>query len=342
METITLQEVIRQFVQLPSHPNSHGWYSVVCKVCNDHNKKGPRAGFHFDGPSVGYNCFNCGHTAAYDPSTRKPPSKEMVEVLNAFNIPETEWKKAGFDALIKNYQTVIRRYLLPQEPPEISLPLYFYPLTDDKEDDWCQYSIEYLTNRKINWQEYPFYCVKKMDHPDNKRWYGRLIIPFFKDGRLIFYQGRDLTDLHKRKYLSLNSPRDNILYGYEYIDMPTSDPLFVVEGWFDAYSINGVATLGNRLTQQQISWLNRSNRPKVIIPDRYGDGHLLAKQAIDLGWSISTLDRNDDCKDINESIIKRGKLYTMTTIMNNIISGNLAQSVINIYCEEATKHGKHS
>jgi len=179
METITLPEIIRAYVHLPSYVNSKGWYSVACKVCNDHGKKGLRAGFKFDGPTVGYNCFNCGHTAVYDPSHSRNPSKEMIEVLDAFNIPETEWRKIVLDALLHNYETVTFEHRLI-EPTEIPMFSFFYPLTDDPEDDWCQYSIEYLTSRGIDWKTYPFFCVKKFDHPDNKRWYGRLIIQFIK------------------------------------------------------------------------------------------------------------------------------------------------------------------
>lgn len=336
METTTLQEIIRQHVQLPSMTNAHGWFPVLCRVCNDHGRKGTRAGFKFDGTAVGYNCFNCGHSAVFDPAYSKLPSKEMVEVLLAFDIPESEWKKVAFDAFIKNYTQVVREFSIT-EPTELSIPRFFYPLTDNQDDDWCQYSIEYLTDRGINWKDYPFFCVRKDNHPDNKRWYGRLIIPIYKNNKLIFYQGRDLTDMHVKKYLSASTPRDNILYGYDNLLVHTDDPLYIVEGWFDAYALGGVAVFGNRLTQQQILWLNKSHRPKVVIPDRYGDGYLLAEQAISLDWKVGFLDRNDTCKDVNESIQKNGLLYTLKTIVDNTMEGNRAQVFTNVYCERNPK-----
>lgn len=336
MKTSSLQEIIRQYVQLPSGVNSHGWYSVLCRVCNDHGKKGTRAGFKFDQHSVGYNCFNCGHSAVHNPSQSKTISKDMIEVLDAFGIPESEWKKVYLDALLNNYEDT-QQELTILEPLEIPLLPFFYRLTNDQNDDWCQGAIEYLTNRDIDWTEHPFYCVRKSTHPDNKKWYGRLIIPIYKDGKLIFYQGRDLTDLHQKKYLSATTPRDNVLYGYDNLLVHSSDPLYVVEGWFDAYALQGVALFGNKLTKQHIMWLNRSNRPKVIIPDRVGDGYLLAEQAIKLGWKISTLDKNDSCKDVNDSIHKHGLLYTLKTILDNTVEGNSAQIITNIYCEGKRK-----
>lgn len=336
METITLQEVIRQYVHLPSTTNTRGWYPILCRVCNDHGRKGLRAGFKFDGTAVGYNCFNCGHSAVYDPAYTKVPSGDMLQVLQAFDIPESEWRKVAFDAFINNYKQIVHEYITT-EPDEIQFPRFFYALKDDPNDDWCQYSIEYLAERGINWTEYPFYCVRKDNHPDNKRWYGRLIIPIYKNNKLIFYQGRDLTDLHVKKYLNVNVPRDNVLYGYQNLLVHTDDPLYVVEGWFDAYALEGIAVFGSKLTQQQIQWLNRSHRPKVVIPDRYGDGYMLAEQAISLDWKVAFLDINDDCKDVNDSIRKNGMLYTLKTIVDNTVEGTRAQILTNTYCKRSIK-----
>jgi hypothetical protein len=224
------------------------------------------------------------------------------------------------------------------EPSIIQLQPFFYPLVDDPEDDWCQYSIEYLTSRGIDWQSYPFYCVKRNNHPDNSRWYGRLIIPIYKDNKLIFYQGRDLTDMHQKKYLSATAARDTIMYGYDKLLLHTSDPLYVVEGFFDAFALNGVAVFGNKLTPQQIYWLNRSTRTKVVIPDRVGDGFLLAEQAIELRWKVSSLDRGDHCKDVNDSIVENGLLYTMKTIVDNTTEGAVATMLTNMYCKRGEKN----
>jgi hypothetical protein len=62
MKIPTLEEVIRNNIQISNIPSSKGFYPVLCKICHDHGRKGLRAGFKFnDDGSVGYNCFNCGH-----------------------------------------------------------------------------------------------------------------------------------------------------------------------------------------------------------------------------------------------------------------------------------------
>lgn len=329
--TNLFKEIIAQHIHLDP-PNVKGWYPVLCKVCNDHGKKGKRAAFIFTTHGGTYNCFNCGHVAVYEPSDNKTPSKPMIIVFDSFGVVKSDWAKLSLDALTSEYTQIVQVYQ-SIEPDEISLLPFFYRLNDDINDDWCQYSIEYLNHRRIDWQSYPFYCVKQDSHPMNSRWYGRLIIPIYKDNKLIFYQGRDLTDIHQKKYLSASVPRDNVLYGYNELMNYSTDPVYVVEGWFDAYMINGVAVFGNKLTKPQIQWLNKSRRPKIVIPDRLGSGYILAEQAIELGWSVSTLDKYDDCKDVNESITKHGLLYTMRTISQNTVSGNIAKVATKLYCK---------
>jgi DNA primase len=186
--------------------------------------------------------------------------------------------------------------------------------------------------RGIDWEAYPFY----ISEPSNKNWFGRLIIPFYKDNKLIFYQGRDLSGLAQRRYLSPSIDRERVLYGYENLDTNVDEPLYIVEGFFDAFLLNGIALFGNHLYDPQIKWLNQSRRQKVIIPDRYGDGDRLAKQAIELGWSVSTPDA-PGCKDVSDIVKKYGMLYTLKTIYDNTAEGFAASTKVSMYCKKEVK-----
>lgn len=341
MKTPTLEEVIRQHIRLNPRPNSRGFFSVLCKVCNDHGKKGDRAGFKFEDKSVGYNCFNCGHHAGFDPFKHETMPVEMVKVLDAFGIASVDWEPVLYTALVegRDQERKTRAEEFKSiEPGELALSPDFYRLTDDPKDEWAQYSIEYLSGRGIEWDSYPFYCVRKSNHPDNKKWYGRLIIPVFKGDKVVFWQGRDLTDTMVKKYLSPNVPKESVLSGYDQIAKYSDEPLYITEGWFDSYHLQGVAVFGNKLTPEQIKWINQSSRRKVVIPDRFGDGQLLANQAIDLGWSVSLPDIGA-CKDVNDAVLKYGQLYTMMTIKENTCDGFIAKSRIGIYCENDGKRG---
>ncbi len=321
-------ETVIQTNLILDKPNSKGWYPILCKVCHDHGKKGKRAAFIFTGGGCSYNCFNCGTAGSYSPSDPEM-SDSMIDILRAFGIPDIDWQTIVFNNIgtdTTSPQIVISNII----PETIKLPDYFYPLTDDKDDDWCQGSIDYLTDRQIDWTSYPFYCVKLSKQ---LKWFGRLIIPIFYNDNLVFFQGRDLTSLHVKKYINPSVVRDNIIFGYHNILQNTDAPLYIMEGWFDAYQLNGVAIFGNKMTTQQIQWLNKTNRQKVIIPDKYGDGHLLAKQALSLGWSLSLPDIGN-CKDINEAVCTYGLLYTMQTINDNIVEDYIAQIRLNLYCKK--------
>ena len=335
MDTPTLEQVIRQHMTIPARPNGAGFFQVACKVCNDHGKKGLRAGFKFEFQTVGYNCFNCGHSAGFDPNKHQTMPVKMVEVLDGIGIKRIDWEPVLYTAMVNSMDGTVpekRRELIDIEPNAATFPPFFYPLRNDPNDEWAQRAISYLVNRGIEWGHHPFHLVRKQDdHFDNKRWYGRLIIPTYKWGKLIFWQGRDLTDTMVKKYLSPNIDRSKVLDGFEEIEEHSELPLYIVEGWFDAFLISGVAIFGNKLTEAQIKWIARSSRQKVVIPDRQGDGQLLALQAASLGWSVALPDLGG-CKDINDGVLKYGLFYTLKTIRENTYTSDIAEMLIPLYC----------
>jgi hypothetical protein len=329
----SLEEVIKNYVYLYPQTSANGWYPVLCKVCNDHGKKGPRAAFHLDGDKVGYNCFNCKHKATIDPSTDKTFNDNALVLLRAFDIPTEFIEKKQFELFSKSNNITFKKSekIIDINPQPIECPDIFYYLKDAKTNDqWAIIARHYLEEeRNINPDSYPFMLSKKSDDIKLKKWHKRLIIPAFRNNNMIYYTGRALGSQSK-KYENANIPHHNILYGFDEISKYTTNPIFVVEGFFDSYWVNGVAIIGNQLSPAQILILNKSSRQKVYIPDRMGDGHIAANQALDLGWSISTPDIGN-CKDISEAVSKYGKLYVLKTIHENICSGFEARTKLAIY-----------
>jgi len=261
--------------------------------------------------------------------------RKMLEVFQSFGIPDTDWQGVIFQNLgrTRGGQNTEQKQYVSIEPEQIELPSYFSRL-DDIDDEIAEYAKEYLsTERGVDWMSYPFYVVNDIASPKAKRWVGRLVIPVYKDNKLIYYQGRDLTGLAQRKYLSPVIDREKVIYGYENLHTNIDEPLYVTEGWFDAFLLGGVAVFGNKLYEPQIKWLNQSRRQKVIIPDRFGDGDKLAKQAIDLGWAVSTPDA-PGCKDISDVVKKYGMLYTLKTIHDNTHEGFAAATSVALYCKK--------
>lgn len=335
MDAVSLQDVIRRYIPLPPTPAGTGWYPILCKVCNDHGRKGPRGGFRFDGEKVAYHCFNCSHSTVYDPEEYDSMPKKMQEVLRAFGVPDDEWQQVLFTALANKDAGKSGQKNAPQvrsiEPVEIETPDIFYPLAD-AEDKWAEIARWYLTEeRGVDPSSYDFMLSKRADDPRLRKWFGRLIIPIYKDKKLIFYQGRDLTGNAQKKYESPAVTREKVIYGFDRLFDQSELPLYIVEGWFDAFAIDGIALLGNEISDPQIEWLNRSRKKKVYIPDRFGDGRIGAERALKQGWHIATPDIGG-CKDMSEAVQKYGKLFVMKSIVDTTAIGFAAQTALGVYC----------
>ena len=331
-----LEQIIRQYVNIPSTPAGTGWYPVLHTAC-DHGKKGPRAGFKFEDDNVAFHCFNCATNAVYIPSEYAYLSDKMKQILNDFGVPETEYQQVVIENLAeyagksKPEVSIIQENI---EPMEIPLPDEFYLLQDaPKNDNWAEVAKWYLLEeRGVDPFSYPFMLSRKACLPHMKKWIGRIILPIYKDGRLIFYIGRDLVGNKLKKYESPAVSRDKILFGFDQLFINSDQPLYIVEGLFDALAIDGVAIIGNEISDSMAKWINKSRRKKVYIPDRFGDGLRAAKQALEYGWFISTPDISEDCKDMNDAVKKYGKLYVLKTLAEHTADGFTADVNLGIYC----------
>lgn len=332
---ITLEQIIRQNIYLPPVPNTKGWYPCVHIGGCDRGHKGPRAAFNFfNNSGVAFHCFNCSLSTVYDPEIHKTIPKKMKQILSDFGISEQEWEQIEFNNLGKNVkkQTGNNENFKSIEPDGLNFPEPFYYLSNASEKDkWALIAKAYLQERNISPNEYPFMlCSTKANDHLYKKWKGRLIIPIFKDNKLIFWQGRSLGERLK-KYESPSVPKEKVIFGFDKLFNNLDKPLYVVEGWFDAYPINGVAILGNDFTPEQIKWLNKSPRKKVYIPDHERNGKQNAFRALENGWSVSLPDIGNE-KDISSSVKKYGKLYVLSEINKKIYEGSTARMLIPMYC----------
>jgi len=232
-------------------------------------------------------------------------------------------------------------------PKELPLPDHFYRLNEAKDSDqWAEIARYYLEDRKIDPSDYTFLLStgipKKYLGPESQKiafvraaqkWKKRIIIPIYKDEKLVYYQGRDMTERATKKYESPSSPKDRIIYGFDQLFINEDRPLYVVEGFFDAFHVQGAALLGNELTEPQIAWLNKSRRDKVYVPDKGVSGASNAMKALEHGWRISTPDIGN-CKDINDAIVKYGQLYVHNTLKEETTEGFQAETALNLYCKK--------
>jgi len=333
----TLEQLINQHVHL--QPKSQkGWQAVRCHVCNDHTRKGLRGAFKFENGITGYKCWNCGHKSRYDPEVNEYYSKNMITTLDAFGIPDDAYKELILSSPAwqnggNTKKDETRKKNVSIEPKPIAVPEHFYYLKNATVDDYvADAAREYLESRGIDPNSYPFMLSHKADNPRLHKWLGRVIIPIYKNNNLIYYIGRALYDATK-KYETPAISKERILYGFDKLfDYEDKSPLFVIEGWFDAHAIDGVAIMGNIITDAQAQWLNKSPREKIYIPDTQGDGRRAAEQALNFGWSISTPDLGWNAKDMDEAVLKYGKMYVIKNILDHKSSGEDALTYLGNYC----------
>jgi hypothetical protein len=258
----------------------------------------------------------------------------MITVLKSFNIPEADWNAVIFSNL--NQQSGSRSNqagLTIIEPVEVALPRNSILLTADQENVVAQEAIDFLKDQKsIDYTNEEFYITGPSVNPDDVKWFARLIIPVRKNGKLIYYEGRDLTDNRPQKYLGCTTATPGIISGYEHL-FAGSTPLYITEGWFDAYHLKGVAVFGNKLSPMQQAIINTSPRPKVVVPDKGPSGVRLAKQAITNGWAVSFPDIGDNCNDVTAAITKYGKLYVLKSVIDNTVSGFEAQLRLGLWAQ---------
>lgn len=345
MSEVSLEPVISRYVRF-GRQSSKGWFPVKCAVCNDRKVRG---GFLFQGDTTTYHCFNCAHAATHDPHQYASISDNMQKVLDAFDIPQDEYAAVTFNALKlhnmegkRNPSTV--QVDVDTKLQKIEFPEYF-TLLEHATDKWSQVAKAYLEiDRGIDPSTYPFYILDSVKQTKDveRKWRGRLIIPFFRNNTVIWYQGRDLRPITSMRYRNAETTSECILSNYDRILERTEQPLFVGEGFFDAEMVNGVAIFGNKFKEGQLKLLRRATRPIVYIPDTKGDGHIAANQALNEGWKVSIPDIGS-AKDVNEACNRFGKLYVLKSLHENIKSGVHAEIAISILCkksEHSSKRGK--
>ena len=82
------------------------------------------------------------------------------------------------------------------------------------------------------------------------------------------------------------------------------------------------------LNSQQINFPNECNetqadiieslgREVIVVADRDRAGARMINNAIEYGWSVSFPVWLETCKDVNEAVVKYGKLFVLKTILDS-------------------------
>jgi hypothetical protein len=287
-----------------------GWISFNAVCCGDQRNRG---GVIQDGEAVSYHCFNCGFKASWQPG--RSISVKLRKVLQLLNVDDATISKLQLEAIRHLSEGVPTRSITTPTFIPRSLPRGAEPILSYLNDIPTKLIpvLEYIYSRSLTVDDYNFYWTPEEGFDD------RLIIPFYYKGITVGYTARRISE-GKPKYLSEQQP------GYVFnLDKQNYNRQFVIvcEGPLDAISIDGLAVLGSEISQQQVLLIKQLQREVIVVPDRDQAGVKLIQCAIDNNWSVSLPDWDNDIKDINDAIIKYGKLNTLMNIKQNSHSSEI-------------------
>jgi len=281
-----------------------GWIGFNAVCCDDKRQRG---GFIVNGgDAVSYHCFNCGFKCSWQPG--RHISQKMNKFMRDLNIPDDVIAQLRLEALkLDQNNTAEIRSIIPKFDVR-ALPMDSQLITDLLNDppEKLIPVLEYMVSRKIYPEEFPFYWTPKVGFSN------RLIIPFLFNNEIVGWTARTIGDATP-KYLSEQQP------GYVFnLDNQKDNREFVIvsEGPFDALSIDGCAVLGAEIKDSQNWLLKQLGKELILVPDRDHEGPKTIEQAIELGWSVSMPEWPDGVKDINDAVIKLGRLATLWLIVS--------------------------
>jgi energy-converting hydrogenase A subunit M len=281
---------------------SSGWISFNA-LCCEHNGESrdrrQRGGMKSSDQGWSYHCFNCGYTASF--VIGRNLTFKARKLLQWMNVPQEEIERINLESLKhKSIEGLLgeRQQIVNQlqniEFEDRLLPADTQPLNNESQT--------YLERRCIP-LDYPF-LYKTMPRPG-------VVIPFTFDNQVVGHTTRFLDDRTPR-YIQ------DIQHGYVFgTDLQKNNwqSVIVVEGVFDALSINGLAVLHAEINDAQVRLIRSLGRDVVVVPDQDEAGIKLVDRAVELGWAVSMPVWPTGVKDVNDAVVQLGKLTTLLTIM---------------------------
>ena len=289
-----------------------GWISFNA-VCCQHNSSTKdnrnRGGLKPSEQGWSYHCFNCNYTASF--ILGRTLSYKARRLLSWMGVPDAEidmlnlesLRHRGIYGIIDDRQRMFN-VLSGIEFEERELP----PLSELLVDSYERR--EYLRSRKVP-DDYPI----MVQLHEERSWKNRpgVIIPFTHNDRIVGHTQRFLDD-RRPKYVTDSQP------GYVFgTDLQHADwtNAIVVEGVFDALSIGGLAVMHSTISDEQARLICSLGKEITVVPDQDLPGMELVDRAVELGWAVSMPPWPADIKDVNDSVVRYGRLATLLTIFEN-------------------------
>ena len=287
-----------------------GWYSfnaICCTHMGHRQDKRGRGGIRMDGENWSYHCFNCNFKCGFQ--LGKSISKNARKLLNWCGIDEQQIQRWNLESLQK--KDLIEYVKVKKEKFKAGFKEHKLPegqLIDPLNPKHQMY-VDYLHGRKINVSDYPFLITPQQEG----RMATRIVIPYTYNNKIVGNTSRFL-DNRTPKYLNEQQP--GYVFGYDF-QKRDYEVCILVEGIFDALSINGCALMHNDISEDQAMLLSNLNRRIIFVPDRDSTGLAMCDRALELGYNVSIPPWEEGVKDVNDAVVRYGKLPTLLSILQN-------------------------
>ena len=117
------------------------------------------------------------------------------------------------------------------------------------------------------------------------------------------------------------------MFGYDF-QKPNWEICLVVEGIFDALSLNACALTHDTISDEQAEILRRLNRKVIVVPDLDKTGLAICDRALELGFHVAIPEWSDEIKDANDAVVKYGKLPTLLSILKSATNSKIKLQMI--------------
>lgn len=357
-----LRETLLQLIQGKYKITPAGWYSFNCPACMFNGEPSAdtrkRGGLKISfSEEITFHCFRCQFKAHWRPGLLL--SNKMKKLLSFLGLNNDDIQKLSFaiweekekNFLSHNYSNQISFNFDKLQPifNEIELPKGFnefnYYIENNCFDKNFLEVINYLIKSRGEniLKYYKFYW-----NPDEK--YNKcVLIPFTSNNKIVGYTLRNISD-EKTKYKYISKKPDNYLFLIDNLYNIKRKYVILVEGVFDAIAIDGVGLLGNNINQNQINFINSSNKEIILLPDRDKSGQKLVDIALENNWKVSfplkkyipitSYEENnkifncawdDDIKDASDAVKKYGRIFTIKSIIDSADDNKLKIKLLQKY-----------
>ncbi len=278
-----------------------------CPFCGDSkNSKSSRRGWLFKSAktSISYHCYNCGLTLVGYKFLMELENKSYKEIKSELlsNFKDGDFQNVVRKLLNNEHKQINTDDIVERKAKTFDLlstweNIENHPEVNQIMLDRCIYD---APNRPRGFDLY--YDTK----------YKKIVIPWYRDNNLRYYQYRAIGDYNGPKYLfPKNTEKD--IFNFDNIDL--SFPyVFLIEGVFDAIWVkNGICVGGATITDHQKEILSMicETHELIFFPDNpfidtRGKEEILKLFKKNPKQKIFKWDRKCKYKDINEEIIDTG------------------------------------